>query len=229
MSPKPHSSGLEAPLLDPRLAAEVQVVTRTFETTFGLVGKLHVFLQGALTALAAVAGSSQEHFQKYYDALMTNLKAILMKATDKANRMLHAKSIECLTLVGMAVGYNKFKDDAKHGGEKTKYGELVVAESDQLPENADAPCPKAREFISTRVAGLRRCQYMAIESGQGAYSISRAVRIPVLCASGLSTVSAPKAIMAELAPMQKWMMCLGAEVRATMGRFRDCNGCGIGE
>ncbi|CAL9075222.1 unnamed protein product [Musa acuminata var. zebrina] len=62
----------------------------------GIVGKLLVLLQngkqmvqeGALTALASVADSSQEHFQKYYDAVMPYLKVILMNATNKSNRML---------------------------------------------------------------------------------------------------------------------------------------------
>lgn len=58
----------------------------------------------------------QEHFQKYYDAVMPYLKAILMNATDKSSRMLRAKSMECISLVGMAVGKQKFKDDAKHVG-----------------------------------------------------------------------------------------------------------------
>ncbi|CAA3002294.1 importin-5-like [Olea europaea subsp. europaea] len=87
----------------------------------GIVSKLLVLLQnskqmvqeGALTALASVADSSQEHFQKYYDAVMPYLKAILMNATDKSNRMLRAKAMECISLVGMAVGKEKFKEDAK--------------------------------------------------------------------------------------------------------------------
>uniref|UniRef100_A0A2N9J6Z0 TOG domain-containing protein n=1 Tax=Fagus sylvatica TaxID=28930 RepID=A0A2N9J6Z0_FAGSY len=87
----------------------------------GIVSKLLVLLQngkqmvqeGALTALASVADSSQEHFQKYYDAVMPFLKAILVNATDKSNRMLRAKSMECISLVGMAVGKEKFRDDAK--------------------------------------------------------------------------------------------------------------------
>lgn len=58
-------------------------------------------------------GSLQEHFQKYYDAVMPYLKAILVNATDKSNRMLRAKSMECISLVGMAVGKEKFRDDAK--------------------------------------------------------------------------------------------------------------------
>ncbi|CAN6454217.1 unnamed protein product [Victoria cruziana] len=87
----------------------------------GVVSKLLVLLQngkqmvqeGALTALASVADSSQEHFQKYYDAVMPYLKAILINATDKSNRMLRAKSMECISLVGMAVGKDRFRDDAK--------------------------------------------------------------------------------------------------------------------
>ncbi|CAL0306445.1 unnamed protein product [Lupinus luteus] len=87
----------------------------------GIVSKLLVILQngkqmvqeGALTALASVADSSQEHFKKYYDAVMPYLKAILINANDKSNRMLRAKSMECISLVGMAVGKEKFRDDAK--------------------------------------------------------------------------------------------------------------------
>lgn len=44
---------------------------------------------------------------------MPYLKAILINANDKSNRMLRAKSMECISLVGMAVGKDKFRDDAK--------------------------------------------------------------------------------------------------------------------
>ncbi|GFY98998.1 ARM repeat superfamily protein [Actinidia rufa] len=87
----------------------------------GIVSKLLILLQngkqmvqeGALTALASIADSSQEHFQKYYDAVIPYLKSILVNATDKSNRMLRAKAMECISLVGMAVGKEKFRDDAK--------------------------------------------------------------------------------------------------------------------
>ncbi|XVF30792.1 hypothetical protein REPUB_Repub16aG0089000 [Reevesia pubescens] len=87
----------------------------------GIVSKLLILLQNgkqmvqeaALTALASVADSSQEQFQKYYDAVMPYLKAILVNENDKSNRMLRAKAMECISLVGMAVGKDKFRDDAK--------------------------------------------------------------------------------------------------------------------
>ena len=44
---------------------------------------------------------------------MPYLKSILVNATDKSNRMLRAKAMECISLVGMAVGKEKFRDDAK--------------------------------------------------------------------------------------------------------------------
>lgn len=44
---------------------------------------------------------------------MPYLKAILVNANDKSNRMLRAKSMECISLVGMAVGKDKFRNDAK--------------------------------------------------------------------------------------------------------------------
>lgn len=44
---------------------------------------------------------------------MPYLKDILVNAKDKSNRMLRAKSMECISLVGMAVGKEKFRDDAK--------------------------------------------------------------------------------------------------------------------
>jgi len=47
---------------------------------------------------------------------MPYLKAILVNATDKSNRMLRAKSMECISLVGMAVGKEKFRADAKQVG-----------------------------------------------------------------------------------------------------------------
>ncbi|KAI5084377.1 hypothetical protein GOP47_0000546 [Adiantum capillus-veneris] len=86
-----------------------------------LVNKLLVLLQsgkrmvqeGVLTALASVADSTQTSFQVYYDTVMPYLKAILLNATDKPNRMLRAKSMECISLVGMAVGKEKFGQDAK--------------------------------------------------------------------------------------------------------------------
>ena len=86
-----------------------------------LVSKLLVLLQsprnivreGALTSLASVADSSKEYFEKYYSVVMPILVNILQTAGDKTLRLLRAKAIECISLVGMAVGKEKFGPDAK--------------------------------------------------------------------------------------------------------------------
>ncbi|KAI0497983.1 hypothetical protein KFK09_021224 [Dendrobium nobile] len=75
--------------------------------------KKQIVQGAALIALASLADSSREQFQNYYDAVMPCLKTILLNATDKSNRMLLAKSMECISLVGMVVGKDKFRDDAK--------------------------------------------------------------------------------------------------------------------
>ncbi|GJP49341.1 hypothetical protein CLOM_g8564 [Closterium sp. NIES-68] len=69
--------------------------------------------EGSLTAIAAIADCSQEHFQKYYDGVMPYLKTVLTQAGDKEQRMLRAKAVEAISLVGMAVGKDKFRADAK--------------------------------------------------------------------------------------------------------------------
>lgn len=74
------SEGAEADLMAPHLDT--------------LIGKLLVLLQrgkklvqeGALTAIASVADSSEELFVKYYDAVMPLLSSILINASDKQVR-----------------------------------------------------------------------------------------------------------------------------------------------
>ncbi|KAL6755245.1 armadillo-type protein [Haematococcus lacustris] len=85
-----------------------------------LISKLLVLLQngkrlvqeGALTALASVADCSQLLFVKYYEVVMPLLLGILVNATDKSQRLLRGKALECVSLVGMAVGRDRFRADA---------------------------------------------------------------------------------------------------------------------
>lgn len=72
-----------------------------------------VVQEGALTALASVADRAQDAFQKYYESVMPLLKSVLLSATDKKYQMLRAKALECVSLVGMAVGLECFRKDAQ--------------------------------------------------------------------------------------------------------------------
>ncbi len=50
---------------------------------------------------------------QYYDSFMPYLKAILSAAHQQNNSMMLSKAIECVTLVGVSVGKDKFGPDAK--------------------------------------------------------------------------------------------------------------------
>lgn len=54
----------------------------------------------------------QSAFQVYYDSAMPYLKHIY-QATDGTDLMLHAKTMDCISVIGLAVGKDKFSQDAK--------------------------------------------------------------------------------------------------------------------
>ena len=60
-----------------------------------------------VTTLAAVADTAEEKFLLYYDRFMPNLKYIVQNANVKELRLLRGKTIECISLIGLAVGREK--------------------------------------------------------------------------------------------------------------------------
>ena len=66
-----------------------------------------------MTALASVADAANAHFIRYYDTVMPMLKNILYSSASKAEQLLRAKALECVSLVGMAVGKERFRADAQ--------------------------------------------------------------------------------------------------------------------
>lgn len=67
---------------------------------------------------------------------MPYLKAILVNANDKSNRMLRAKAMECISLVGMAVGKEKFRDDAKQVFSFLLYSNYFLVKSSQFAKDS---------------------------------------------------------------------------------------------
>ncbi|XP_058114921.1 uncharacterized protein LOC131257956 isoform X2 [Magnolia sinica] len=108
----------------------------------GLTEKLLLLLQNgklmqqevALTALAAVAYSAQSLFRVYYDVVIPYLKHILCNTTDSEDRMLRAKSLECISVIGLAVGKDKFSHDVKEVSDVFKGLQTSV-----LSNNGDDP------------------------------------------------------------------------------------------
>jgi len=64
-------------------------------------------LEQVLTTIATVADTAESRFIKYYDRFMPSLKFIFLNANTKEFRLLRGKTIECISLVGLAVGAEK--------------------------------------------------------------------------------------------------------------------------
>ena len=85
------------------------LLTKLFEK---LQSSHRLVQEQVITAIASLAECSSNHFKQYYAACMPILKNILVHATAKEQRMLRAKSLECISLVGVAVGKQIFAEDA---------------------------------------------------------------------------------------------------------------------
>ena len=86
-----------------------------------LLGKLLELLQRgvrrvceqAVTAIASVADVAEDKFAPYYASFIPGLKGILRGPPAKETRMLRGKAMECISLIGVAVGKEAFGSDAK--------------------------------------------------------------------------------------------------------------------
>eukprot|EP01127_Copromyxa_protea_P013419 TRINITY_DN361_c0_g2_i1.p1 TRINITY_DN361_c0_g2~~TRINITY_DN361_c0_g2_i1.p1 ORF type:complete len:890 (-),score=269.34 TRINITY_DN361_c0_g2_i1:66-2735(-) len=85
-----------------------------------LLGALHPLLkenrkqfvsEQVVTAIASIAGCAEKHFTEYYDTFMPLLKEILVMAKSQEQTMLRGKAMECISLIGIAVGKEKFGPD----------------------------------------------------------------------------------------------------------------------
>lgn len=66
-------------------------------------------LEQIVTTIATVADSVEENFVPFYDNFMPSLKYIMANATNKECRLLRGKTIECISLIGLAVGQEKVR------------------------------------------------------------------------------------------------------------------------
>uniref|UniRef100_A0A3P9P6S4 Karyopherin (importin) beta 3 n=1 Tax=Poecilia reticulata TaxID=8081 RepID=A0A3P9P6S4_POERE len=69
-------------------------------------------LEQVVTSIASVADTAEEKFVPYYDLFMPSLKHIVENGVQKELRLLRGKTIECISLIGLAVGKDKFMPDA---------------------------------------------------------------------------------------------------------------------
>ncbi|XP_077153239.1 importin-5 [Ranitomeya variabilis] len=69
-------------------------------------------LEQVVTSIASVADTAEDKFVPYYNLFMPSLKHIVENAVQKELRLLRGKTIECISLIGLAVGKEKFMQDA---------------------------------------------------------------------------------------------------------------------
>lgn len=69
-------------------------------------------LEQVVTTIASVADTTEKEFVVYYDRLMPCLKYMIKNADTEELKMLRGKTIECVSLIGLAVGAEKFMSDA---------------------------------------------------------------------------------------------------------------------
>merc|ERR1719471_832181 len=94
-----------------------EIMTRLEEV---LTAKFHemvqkgtkLVLEQIVTTIASVADTAEDRFKEYYDKFMPNLKYMIGNATTPELRLLRGKTIECVSLIGLAVGSEKFAPDA---------------------------------------------------------------------------------------------------------------------
>lgn len=97
----------------------------------------------SITSIAVIAGVIETDFSRYYDGIMPMLKQFVMHAKGEKENRLRGKSFECMSLLGIAVGKEKFLPDARE----------AVTEMLKTPLEAD---DVQREYI--KEASERICQ-----------------------------------------------------------------------
>merc|ERR1719187_603098 len=102
--------GLLLPYLDDIMGRLEDVLKAKFNELVEKGNKL--VLEQIVTTIATVADTAEEKFVNYYDKFMPCLKYMIANAVTPELRLLRGKTIECVSLIGLAVGTEKFTADA---------------------------------------------------------------------------------------------------------------------
>jgi hypothetical protein len=86
------------------------LVTKVYEL---IQHKRKLVLEQIVTTIAAFADTVEDKFEPFYDKFMPKLKYLFSNATTSELRLLRGKTIECISLIGLAVGKDKFLNDCQ--------------------------------------------------------------------------------------------------------------------
>ncbi|XP_023336717.1 importin-5 [Eurytemora carolleeae] len=120
-------------------------------------------LEQIVTTIASVADTAEDNFVEHYDKFMPCLKYMIEKATSPELRMLRGKTIECVSLIGLAVGGDKFSADA------SEVMELLLSSQVKGEELAEDD-PQMSYMISAwaricKILGARFAPYLPLVMG----------------------------------------------------------------
>ncbi|KAI8514353.1 Importin-5 [Branchiostoma belcheri] len=138
------------PYLDPILAKLEQVLSVKIQEVVAKGTKM--VLEQVVTTIAAVADTSEDAFVQYYDRFMPSLKLLMQSANSKELRLLRGKTIECISLIGLAVGTQKFMQDASDVMQM-----LLATQTDSQAQEMDDDDPQMSFMIS---AWARMCKLL---------------------------------------------------------------------
>jgi hypothetical protein len=119
------------PYLDAIIGKLESILSSKFKELVEKGSKL--VLEQIVTTIASVADTAEDKFLAYYDRFVPCLKYIIQNANTTELRLLRGKTIECISLIGLAVGSEKFTADASEIMEmllKTQTGDNEMAEDD---------------------------------------------------------------------------------------------------
>jgi len=142
-----------APYLDSIIQKLAEVLNNKFNELVQQGNKL--VLEQIVTTLATVADSVEDKFIDYYDQFMPCLKVIIENAVQPELKLLRGKTIECVSLIGLAVGKEKFMQDC---GDVMRL--LLASQSGQELADDD---PQVSYLIS---AWARMCKILGPEFEQ---------------------------------------------------------------
>lgn len=98
-------------VLDSILSKLLDVLVKKVQELVNQQKKL--VLEQIVTTIAAVADTVEDKFEPYYEKFMPKLKYLFINATTPDLRLLRGKTIECVSLIGLAVGKDKFLTDCQ--------------------------------------------------------------------------------------------------------------------
>jgi len=151
-----------APYLDAIISKLESILSSKFKELVEKGNKL--VLEQIVTTIASVADTAEEKFVNYYERFVPCLKYIIQNANTTELRLLRGKTIECISLIGLAVGGEKFMPDASEVMEM-----LLKTQKGENEEMADDD-PQLSYMISAwaricKIMGSRFAPYLPLVMG----------------------------------------------------------------